>query len=111
MDNATMCEFENWGWNGLLAHSKQFMNFQDVFEMKYARMPDEPLGGGGDSPGGASFTGSIGETSTGKPTLEDRISDTSASGSSSDSEDSEAEREKRLKELQEQVSVRTFPPL
>ena len=74
--------------------------------MKYARMPDEPLSGPGDSPGSASFTGSVGESSIGKPAQEDRMSDTSASGSSSDSEDSEAEREKRLKELQEQVSTK-----
>lgn len=73
---------------------------QDVFEMRYARMPDEPLGG--ESPGSASFAGSVGNLST-KAETEDRVSASSASGSSSDSEDSEAEREKRLKELQEQV--------
>merc|ERR1711976_1070044 len=78
---------------------------QDVFEMKYARMPDEPIGTPGQSPGRDSFTGSVGDTSAGKPQVEDRVSDSSASGSSSDSEDSEAEREKRLKELQEQLRL------
>ncbi|ELT92995.1 hypothetical protein CAPTEDRAFT_169335 [Capitella teleta] len=75
---------------------------QDVFEMRYARMPDEPLGG--ESPGSASFAGSVGNLST-KAETEDRVSASSASGSSSDSEDSEAEREKRLKELQEQLRL------
>lgn len=77
--------------------------FQDVFEMKYARMPDEPLSTP-NSPGGASFAGSIGDASIGKPVVDDRVSDSSGGGSDSDSEDSEAEREKRLKELQDQVN-------
>uniref|UniRef100_T1IR09 Bromo domain-containing protein n=1 Tax=Strigamia maritima TaxID=126957 RepID=T1IR09_STRMM len=67
---------------------------QDVFEMRYARIPDEP-------------TPSIPETAT--PTTKQEMttssSSTSSSGSSSssDSEDSEEERERKLLQLQEQL--------
>ncbi|XP_064615943.1 bromodomain-containing protein 3-like isoform X3 [Liolophura sinensis] len=71
-------------------------NLQDVFELKYARMPDEP-----HAPP---------ETSAAAPPPKDPTSPNSSSVSvivsSSDEEDeSEEERERRLRELQEQLKM------
>lgn len=73
---------------------------QDVFELKYARMPDEP-----HAPP---------ETSAAAPPPKDPASPNSSSVSvivsSSDEEDeSEEERERRLRELQEQVGPCSNP--
>lgn len=60
---------------------------QDVFEMRYARIPDEPIpSAGGD-----------------KGSSEESESEESPSESSSESEDSEDERERQLQTLQDQV--------
>ncbi|KAK2845692.1 hypothetical protein Q7C36_010546 [Tachysurus vachellii] len=67
---------------------------QDVFEMRFAKMPDEPAEP--SSPGGTSATAVVSK-STG--------SSESSADSSSSSSDSEEERATRLAELQEQVSV------
>ncbi|XP_074655384.1 bromodomain-containing protein 2-like isoform X2 [Tubulanus polymorphus] len=61
---------------------------QDVFELRYARMPDEPL---------------VSENERMKGDYSD--SENSEMSDSSDSDDSEAEREKRLRELQEQLKA------
>ncbi|KAK1792867.1 hypothetical protein P4O66_012127 [Electrophorus voltai] len=66
---------------------------QDVFEMRFAKMPDEPAEP--SSPGAAS-TAPVVSKSTG--------SSESSADSSSSSSDSEEERATRLAELQEQVS-------
>lgn len=68
--------------------------WQDVFEMRFAKMPDEPAEP--SSPGGTSATAVVSK-STG--------SSESSADSSSSSSDSEEERATRLAELQEQVSV------
>ena len=66
--------------------------FQDVFELRYAKMPDEPV--------------SVDDHSTDG---HDSSSDAqSSSASESEDDDSEVEREKRLKELQDQVGVPSF---
>ncbi len=77
--------------------SSGILRFQDVFEIKYSRTPDEPAAPAVKS-----------EPPT--PIKEDEEDIDSSSpvpvGSDSDPEveaDSEAEREKRLKELQDQV--------
>ncbi|XP_011661989.2 bromodomain-containing protein 2 isoform X1 [Strongylocentrotus purpuratus] len=69
---------------------------QNVFEVKFAKMPDEPL----DPSDLESDDESKDETKA-----MDSPSDASASNSSSESEDSEEEREKRLSELQEQLKA------
>ncbi|XP_063067099.1 bromodomain-containing protein 3a isoform X2 [Engraulis encrasicolus] len=75
---------------------------QDVFEMRFAKMPDEcagalsPSGGGGGAAGGAVVSKSTGSSGG--------SSGDSSSGDSSSS-DSEEERATRLAELQEQVGA------
>nr|XP_054770228.1 bromodomain-containing protein 3-like isoform X1 [Lytechinus pictus]XP_054770229.1 bromodomain-containing protein 3-like isoform X1 [Lytechinus pictus]XP_054770230.1 bromodomain-containing protein 3-like isoform X1 [Lytechinus pictus] len=70
---------------------------QNVFEVKFAKMPDEPL----DPSEADSDSGGKDDLMKGL----DSASDVSASNSSSESEDSEEEREKRLSELQEQLKA------
>ncbi|XP_026994252.1 bromodomain-containing protein 3b isoform X9 [Tachysurus fulvidraco] len=67
---------------------------QDVFEMRFAKMPDEPAEP--SSPGGTSATAVVSK-STG--------SSESSADSSSSSSDSEEERATRLAELQEQLKA------
>uniref|UniRef100_A0A8C2FD80 Bromodomain containing 3a n=1 Tax=Cyprinus carpio TaxID=7962 RepID=A0A8C2FD80_CYPCA len=68
---------------------------QDVFEMRFAKMPDEPV-----EVAGAGGVGGAGVVS--KSTV---ISESSGDSSTSDSSDSEEERATRLAELQEQVGA------
>ncbi|GBM66139.1 hypothetical protein AVEN_263810-1, partial [Araneus ventricosus] len=67
----------------------------DVFEMKYAKMPDEP-------PASDANMNSE-KTEDSAQSMSSDLSSDSSSGSGS--EDSEEEREKRLKALQEQVQI------
>ncbi|XP_067278835.1 bromodomain-containing protein 3a isoform X2 [Pseudorasbora parva] len=68
---------------------------QDVFEMRFAKMPDEPV-----DVAGAGGVGGAGVVS--KSTVS---SESSGDSSTSDSSDSEEERATRLAELQEQVGA------
>ncbi|XP_073680259.1 bromodomain-containing protein 3a isoform X4 [Garra rufa] len=68
---------------------------QDVFEMRFAKMPDEPV-----EVAGAGGVGGAGVVS--KSTVS---SESSGDSSTSDSSDSEEERATRLAELQEQVGA------
>uniref|UniRef100_A0A671N7Y7 Bromodomain-containing protein 3-like n=1 Tax=Sinocyclocheilus anshuiensis TaxID=1608454 RepID=A0A671N7Y7_9TELE len=68
---------------------------QDVFEMRFAKMPDEPV-----EVAGAGGVGGAGVVS--KSTVS---SESSGDSSTSDSSDSEEERAARLAELQEQVGA------
>ncbi|XP_077088963.1 bromodomain-containing protein 3a isoform X12 [Siphateles boraxobius] len=68
---------------------------QDVFEMRFAKMPDEPV-----EVAGAGGVGGAGVVS--KSTVS---SESSGNSSTSDSSDSEEERATRLAELQEQVGA------
>lgn len=98
-------------WQSLLLHifnfiiSKELLNSlvrfffflfsQDVFEMRFAKMPDEPV-----EVAGAGGVGGAGVVS--KSTVS---SESSGDSSTSDSSDSEEERATRLAELQEQVGA------
>ncbi|XP_026994246.1 bromodomain-containing protein 3b isoform X2 [Tachysurus fulvidraco] len=73
---------------------------QDVFEMRFAKMPDEPAEP--SSPGGTSATAVVSK-STG--------SSESSADSSSSSSDSEEERATRLAELQEQLARKLWSKL
>ncbi|XP_051533599.1 bromodomain-containing protein 3-like isoform X4 [Myxocyprinus asiaticus] len=64
---------------------------QDVFEMRFAKMPDEPV----------EVVGVVGASVVSKST----VSSESSGNSTSDSSDSEEERATRLAELQEQVGA------
>ncbi|XP_070386036.1 bromodomain-containing protein 3-like isoform X9 [Dermacentor albipictus] len=68
---------------------------QDVFEMRYAKMPDEP-------PPSEPQPVSLAERVDSDSSSSSRSS-SSASSSSSDSEDSDEERERKLQQLQEQL--------
>lgn len=116
--NITLLTMMWWPWQGscryeLLSRSRWFIMFviygdihlwgsffQDVFEFRYAKMPDEPI------------AMSPPLTSTQLPPSDSKSSSESSSESSSDSsdesessDDSEEERANRLAELQEQVGV------
>ncbi|XP_075534160.1 bromodomain-containing protein 2-like isoform X6 [Dermacentor variabilis] len=68
---------------------------QDVFEMRYAKMPDEPPP---SEPQPVSLADRVDSESSSSSR-----SSSSASSSSSDSEDSDEERERKLQQLQEQL--------
>ncbi|KAL7854049.1 hypothetical protein AOLI_G00208930 [Acnodon oligacanthus] len=68
---------------------------QDVFEMRFAKMPDEPVEV--NVPGGAGGAGVVSKSTA--------SSESSGDSSTSDSSDSEEERATRLAELQEQVGA------
>ncbi|XP_056587358.1 bromodomain-containing protein 3a isoform X2 [Triplophysa dalaica] len=68
---------------------------QDVFEMRFAKMPDEPIEVAGA--GGVAGAGVVSKSTV--------SSGSSGDSSSSDSSDSEEERATRLAELQEQVGA------
>ncbi|XP_023222711.1 bromodomain-containing protein 3-like [Centruroides sculpturatus] len=69
---------------------------QDVFEMRYAKMPDEPH----SIESSQTASGEKGDESNSSTTPS---SESTGTSSSSDSEDSEEERERKLQQLQEQL--------
>ena len=75
--------------------SSGILRFQDVFEIKYAQMPDEPIEETAEDEASAVEDEEVNNDS-------DSIA---GSAPPSDGEDSEEEREKRLKELQDQVQI------
>uniref|UniRef100_A0AAY5EYD0 Bromodomain containing 3 n=1 Tax=Electrophorus electricus TaxID=8005 RepID=A0AAY5EYD0_ELEEL len=72
---------------------------QDVFEMRFAKMPDETAEV--STPGGAGGAAVVSKSTA--------SSESSGDSSTSDSSDSEEERATRLAELQEQVGAEQFP--
>uniref|UniRef100_A0A0B7B3Z5 Bromo domain-containing protein n=2 Tax=Arion vulgaris TaxID=1028688 RepID=A0A0B7B3Z5_9EUPU len=74
--------------------AKMGRKLQEVFEMKYARMPDEPLQTDPTPPSSVASGLTRGEEGSGL----------SSSAESSDDDNSEEERERKLKDLQEQLA-------
>ncbi len=72
-----------------------FLICQDMFEMRFAKMPDEPV----------EVAGAVGVGGAGVVSKSTVSSESSGGDSTSDGSDSEEERATRLAELQEQVGA------
>ena len=85
----------------------KYISFQDVFEVKFAKMPDEPFSAADDDDDDETEEEMMitsKPAGRGEPNRTTVVGGATPGGSSSESEDEEVEREKRLKQLQAQVS-------